>query len=200
MLAQMRLIYTEVLTQPGTYTEMELDESLALMRLAGFDPWNVFNLSVTPVGVLRQMDAIFLRSERSCCIVGRILGALPAMGGGTSAPECIRRVGLGGRRRQGGGDLSDAFDILGEAQRNEATHGRSDRTVSRSSLRSVRVGAGHELPAARRARLWCAGCTRFSVRVSSPAYSRMEGQGCWHTARGIPLKPTAGSRERQADC
>jgi FkbM family methyltransferase len=59
-LGKIGLIYTEIITQP-TYTgQKRFDESLAIYYDHGFDLHSIYNLSLTPQGCLRQMDAIFI--------------------------------------------------------------------------------------------------------------------------------------------
>ena len=59
---RVRRIYTEIITLPTYVGQRELDEFLRLMRGYGMELFNLFNLSLTPAGQLRQVDAIFLRA------------------------------------------------------------------------------------------------------------------------------------------
>jgi FkbM family methyltransferase len=60
---RVRLIYTEIITLPTYSGQAELHEFLAMMRGYGFELFNLFNLSTTPAGQLRQVDAIFLPAK-----------------------------------------------------------------------------------------------------------------------------------------
>lgn len=53
------LIYTEIIIQPTYVGQNRLDVALKNFYDAGFDLYNVFNLSLTRDGRLRQLDAIF---------------------------------------------------------------------------------------------------------------------------------------------
>jgi FkbM family methyltransferase len=59
---RVRMIYTEIITLPTYAGQLALDEFLRLMRGYGFELFNLFDLSLTPAGQLRQVDAIFLRA------------------------------------------------------------------------------------------------------------------------------------------
>lgn len=57
---RVHMIYTEILTMPTYAEQVEFDEFIRLMKAHGFVLFNLFNLSSTATGQLRQVDAIFL--------------------------------------------------------------------------------------------------------------------------------------------
>jgi FkbM family methyltransferase len=60
-LGNIGLIYTEIITQPTYIGQKRFDESLAIYYDQGFELHGIYNLSLTPRGCLRQVDAIFTR-------------------------------------------------------------------------------------------------------------------------------------------
>jgi FkbM family methyltransferase len=56
-------IFSEIITQPTYIGQKRLDEALSVFYNAGFDLHNIFELSSTSDGVLRQFDAIFTRQK-----------------------------------------------------------------------------------------------------------------------------------------
>jgi FkbM family methyltransferase len=54
-------IYSEIITQPTYVGQKRFDEALAVYFNYGFDLHNIYNLSLTSMGQLRQVDAIFVR-------------------------------------------------------------------------------------------------------------------------------------------
>jgi len=59
---KIRLVYTEIATLPSYDGQLELHEFLEMMKNYGFSLYNFYNLSYIS-GQLRQVDAIFVRSE-----------------------------------------------------------------------------------------------------------------------------------------
>lgn len=57
-----RLIYTEIITQPTYANQKRFDEALAVFYRANFDLYHLYNMSLTREGRLRQVDAIFTRN------------------------------------------------------------------------------------------------------------------------------------------
>jgi FkbM family methyltransferase len=55
------LIYLEIIIMPTYQDQKNLDEILLLLRRKGFVLYNLYNLSYTNAGELRQVDAIFTR-------------------------------------------------------------------------------------------------------------------------------------------
>ncbi|HBJ35927.1 MAG TPA: hypothetical protein DDZ51_14500 [Planctomycetaceae bacterium] len=60
---KVRVIYAEIILQPTYVGQQSFHESLLMYNAAGFELFNIYNLSLTPDGVLRQIDAIFVRRE-----------------------------------------------------------------------------------------------------------------------------------------
>ena len=58
-----KLIYLEIITLPTYESQKHFDEILLFLRLHNFDLYNLYNLSFTKFGELRQMDAIFLNKK-----------------------------------------------------------------------------------------------------------------------------------------
>lgn len=56
-----QIIYSEIIIQPTYIGQKRLDEVLAVFFNYGFDLHNIYNLSYTSKGRLRQVDAIFVR-------------------------------------------------------------------------------------------------------------------------------------------
>jgi FkbM family methyltransferase len=54
-----RMIYSEIITQPTYSGQKRLDQVLAAFYDQGFDLYNIYNMSNTPEGRLRQVDVIF---------------------------------------------------------------------------------------------------------------------------------------------
>lgn len=54
-----RLIYSEIIIQPTYKGQKRFDEALASFYNNGFDLYNIYNMSFTNEGRLRQVDAIF---------------------------------------------------------------------------------------------------------------------------------------------
>jgi FkbM family methyltransferase len=61
---RVNLIYSEVITQPTYKNQKELHEVLGLFHNRGFRVHNIYDLSRTDHGDLRQIDVIFLRTNR----------------------------------------------------------------------------------------------------------------------------------------
>ena len=55
------LIYLEIIMMPTYQQQKHFDEILLLLRKNGFNLYNLYNLSYTNAGELRQVDAIFTR-------------------------------------------------------------------------------------------------------------------------------------------
>jgi len=60
---KIKMIYSEIIILPTYKGQKYLDEFLLLLRSYGFDLYNFFNCSFTRKGMLRQLDAIFIKSE-----------------------------------------------------------------------------------------------------------------------------------------
>jgi hypothetical protein len=60
---KIRIIYTEIITQPTYVGQRLLHEVLDLFSGYGYQLFNIYNLSVTRDGALRQVDAIFVQDE-----------------------------------------------------------------------------------------------------------------------------------------
>ncbi len=58
-----RMIYSEIITQPTYKGQVRFDAALAAFYDRGFDLFNIYNLSNTKQGQLRQVDAIFTRRQ-----------------------------------------------------------------------------------------------------------------------------------------
>lgn len=58
-----KLIYMEIITLPTYIGQVTFHEALKMLENCGFSLFNLYNLSVTESGFLRQVDAIFVRSE-----------------------------------------------------------------------------------------------------------------------------------------
>ncbi len=58
-----RLIYSEVITQPTYKGQKRFDAALTSFYENGFDLYNIYNPSVTSEGRLRQMDVIFTKEK-----------------------------------------------------------------------------------------------------------------------------------------
>ena len=59
-----RLIYSEIITQPTYNKQKRFDEALALFYKNSFDLYNFYNMSFTDEGRLRQVDAIFTKNQQ----------------------------------------------------------------------------------------------------------------------------------------
>ena len=59
------LIYTEIITVPCYTRQLQLDQSLRLMREKGFSFHNFYNTHSSESGQLKQCDAIFVRNTDS---------------------------------------------------------------------------------------------------------------------------------------
>ena len=57
-----RLVYSEIITQPTYKGQKRFDEALASFYNNGFDLYNIYNMSFTSEGRLRQLDAIFTKT------------------------------------------------------------------------------------------------------------------------------------------
>lgn len=62
--SRINLIYSEIITQPTYKNQKELHEVLRLFHDYAFLLHNIYNLSRTSSGKLRQIDAIFTLSTR----------------------------------------------------------------------------------------------------------------------------------------
>lgn len=63
-LGTIRLIYSEIIIQPTYRDQKRFDEALATFYNNGFDLYNIYNMSLTGEGRLRQVDAIFTKTAR----------------------------------------------------------------------------------------------------------------------------------------
>lgn len=54
-----RMIYSEIITQPAYLRQKRLDQALAAFYDQGFDLYAIDNMSNTPEARLRQVDVIF---------------------------------------------------------------------------------------------------------------------------------------------
>ncbi len=61
---RIRLVYSEIITQPTYLGQKRFDESLSVFYDNGFDLHGIYNLSRTSEGRLRQLDAIFCRGQK----------------------------------------------------------------------------------------------------------------------------------------
>lgn len=57
-----RLIYSEIITQPTYKNQKRLDAALSSFYNNKFDLYNIYNMSLTAEGRLRQVDAIFTKT------------------------------------------------------------------------------------------------------------------------------------------
>ena len=57
-----RLLYSEIITQPAYAGQNRFDKALAPFYDSGFDLYNIYNMDTTVEGRLRQVDAIFTRA------------------------------------------------------------------------------------------------------------------------------------------
>jgi len=64
------VVYSEIIIQPTYIGQKRLDEILNIFHDAGFELHNIYNLSCTPNGKLRQVDAIFTRDKSENKFVG----------------------------------------------------------------------------------------------------------------------------------
>lgn len=60
-----KLIYTEIITQPTYQGQARFDQSLSQFYNRGFDLHNIYNMNSTEDGRLRQVDVIFTRTARN---------------------------------------------------------------------------------------------------------------------------------------
>lgn len=56
-----RLVYSEIITQPTYQGQKRFDEALAVFYNNGFDLYNIYNFSLTLDGRLREVDVIFTK-------------------------------------------------------------------------------------------------------------------------------------------
>jgi len=63
------LIYTEIIMLPTYENQLDFDEFIKLMKSFGFRLFNLYNLSLTKEGELRQVDALFLQQTSSKKVV-----------------------------------------------------------------------------------------------------------------------------------
>lgn len=59
------MIYTEIITLPTYEGQLCFDEMISLINSFGFKLFNFYNHSLTTNGELRQVDAIFIKSEET---------------------------------------------------------------------------------------------------------------------------------------
>lgn len=59
------LIYTEIMTIPCYKNQKEFDEILKLFRIYGYSLYNLYNFSLAKNGLLRNVDAIFLKDKNN---------------------------------------------------------------------------------------------------------------------------------------
>ena len=64
-----KLIYTEIIMLPTYENQLDFDEFIKLMKSFGFRLFNLYNLSLTKEGELRQVDALFLQQTSSKKVV-----------------------------------------------------------------------------------------------------------------------------------
>ena len=57
------IIYTEIITLPTYEGQLQFDETIGLIKSFGFELFNLYNHSLTDAGQLRQVDAIFVKSN-----------------------------------------------------------------------------------------------------------------------------------------
>jgi len=60
---KIRMIYTEIITQPTYKGQKRFDEALRVFYNRGFDLYNLYNLNSGDSGQLRQLDAIFTKAD-----------------------------------------------------------------------------------------------------------------------------------------
>jgi FkbM family methyltransferase len=60
---KIRMIYTEIITQPTYKGQKRFDEALGVFYDRGFDLHNLYNLNSGDSGQLRQLDAIFVKAD-----------------------------------------------------------------------------------------------------------------------------------------
>ena len=60
---KIRIAYSEVITQPTYEDQKRLDQALAVFYDNGFDLFNIYNMNLADDGRLRQIDAIFTRTQ-----------------------------------------------------------------------------------------------------------------------------------------
>ena len=60
---RIKIVYSEIITQPSYESQPSFHEFLAVFNRLGFGLHNIYNLSVTPKGVLRAADAIFVHNS-----------------------------------------------------------------------------------------------------------------------------------------
>ena len=58
-----KMIYTEIIMLPTYEGQMPFEETIKLIRSFGFELFNFYNHSLTNEGQLRQVDAIFIKSN-----------------------------------------------------------------------------------------------------------------------------------------
>ncbi len=57
------LVYSEIIIQPTYVGQSRFDDALSAFYDQGFDLYNIYNMSCTSDGRLRQVDALFTRSQ-----------------------------------------------------------------------------------------------------------------------------------------
>lgn len=57
------MVYSEIITQPTYAGQKRLDQALAVFYDRGFDLHNLYELSLSPAGKLRQLDALFTQQS-----------------------------------------------------------------------------------------------------------------------------------------
>lgn len=60
---KIRMIYTEIITQPTYMGQKRFDQALGVFYDRGFDLHNLYNLNSGDSGQLRQLDAIFVKAD-----------------------------------------------------------------------------------------------------------------------------------------
>jgi len=63
--SRVKIIYSEIIMQPTYKGQLRFDEMLKVFYDKGFDLYNIYNMSFTTDGWLRQVDVIFTRKEIS---------------------------------------------------------------------------------------------------------------------------------------
>lgn len=62
-LGLINMIYTEIIMLPTYEGQIPFEETISLIRSFGFELFNLYNYSYTKKGQLRQVDAIFIKTE-----------------------------------------------------------------------------------------------------------------------------------------
>jgi len=57
------MIYTEIIMVPTYEGQIPFEETIKLIKSYGFELFNLYNFSLSKEGQLRQVDAIFIKSN-----------------------------------------------------------------------------------------------------------------------------------------